>query len=133
MEDEIRRLNVSNNVSQVSVIPEVRHRLVAMQQALGEGKGITSQAAKHSAPRYSCMSYQATPHLRLCVTDSLRGFHLYGRDGQQMPDGRQRTLLNGEDVEDEIRRLNVSNNVSQVSVIPEVRHRLVAILPTKSA
>ena len=35
-----------------------------------------------------------------------------------MPDGSQRTMLCGEDVEDEIRRLNVSNNVSQVSVIP---------------
>jgi cytidylate kinase len=42
-------------------------------------------------------------------------------------EGTQHTLLNGEDVEDEIRRLHVSNNVSQVSVIPAVRHRLVAI------
>ena len=42
-------------------------------------------------------------------------------------EGVQRTLLNGEDVEDEIRHLHVSNNVSQVAVIPAVRHRLVAI------
>ncbi|WP_301349518.1 d(CMP) kinase, partial [uncultured Muribaculum sp.] len=39
-------------------------------------------------------------------------------DFKPMPDGSQRTILCGEDVEDEIRRLNVSNNVSQVSVIP---------------
>lgn len=43
------------------------------------------------------------------------------------PSGLQSTILNGEDVEDEIRRMAVSNNVSQVAVIPEVRHRLVAI------
>lgn len=44
-----------------------------------------------------------------------------------MVDGdNQHTLLNGEDVEAEIRRLAVSNNVSQVSAIPQVRHALVA-------
>lgn len=41
------------------------------------------------------------------------------------PDGSQHTILNGEDVEEEIRRLPVSENVSQVSVIPAVRHKLV--------
>lgn len=40
VENEIRRLAVSNNVSQVAAIPEVRHALVAKQQALGDGKGI---------------------------------------------------------------------------------------------
>lgn len=39
---------------------------------------------------------------------------------------RQHTLLNGEDVETEIRRLEVSNNVSPVSAIPQVRHALTA-------
>lgn len=39
--------------------------------------------------------------------------------------GKQRTLLNGEDVEDEIRSMEVSNNVSPVSTIPAVRHALV--------
>ena len=48
-------------------------------------------------------------------------------DFRPMSEGTQRTLLNGEDVEDEIRRLAVSNNVSQVAVIPAVRHRLVAL------
>lgn len=40
VEDEIRRMEVSNNVSTVSAIPAVRHALVAMQQAFGEEKGI---------------------------------------------------------------------------------------------
>ena len=39
----------------------------------------------------------------------------------------QYTLLNGEDVETEIRQLPVSNNVSQVAAIPAVRHALVAM------
>jgi len=46
-------------------------------------------------------------------------------DFRVMPDGKQHTLLNGEDVEELIRRMDVSSNVSQVSVIPEVRHKLV--------
>ena len=41
--------------------------------------------------------------------------------------GRQSTLLNGEDVEDEIRTLAVSNNVSPVSAVPEVRKALTAM------
>ncbi len=40
---------------------------------------------------------------------------------------KQLTLLNGEDVESEIRQLAVSNNVSQVAAIPAVRHALVAM------
>ena len=43
------------------------------------------------------------------------------------PDGTQHTLLNGVDVETEIRRLRVSNAVSPIAAIPEVRHALVAM------
>lgn len=39
----------------------------------------------------------------------------------------QHTLLNGEDVENKIRQLDVSNNVSIIAAIPEVRHALVAM------
>lgn len=40
---------------------------------------------------------------------------------------RQVTMLNGEDVESEIRAMAVSNCVSPVAAIPEVRHALVAM------
>lgn len=40
VEREIREMTVSNAVSPVAVIPEVRARLVEMQQELGRGKGI---------------------------------------------------------------------------------------------
>ena len=42
-------------------------------------------------------------------------------------DGVQHTLLNGEDVEKEIRSMEVSNNVSPIAEIPEVRSRMVEI------
>lgn len=42
-------------------------------------------------------------------------------------DGVQHTLLNGRDVEREIRDMAVSNMVSPVAVIPEVRSHLVAL------
>ena len=46
-------------------------------------------------------------------------------DFQVQPDGTQHTMLNGRDVEHLIRTLEVSNVVSQVSAIPEVRSVLV--------
>lgn len=41
------------------------------------------------------------------------------------PDGSQHTTLNNEDVEERIRRMDVSSNVSAVAAIPEIRHALV--------
>lgn len=41
--------------------------------------------------------------------------------------GKSRTLLNGVDVEEEIRGMEVSDHVSPVAVIPEVRHHLVRL------
>lgn len=40
VEIQIRSMAVSNNVSPVAAIPEVRHALVAMQQQMGKEKGI---------------------------------------------------------------------------------------------
>lgn len=42
-------------------------------------------------------------------------------------DGIQHTLLNGEDVEQEIRSMEVSSHVSPIAEIPEVRSRLVEL------
>lgn len=47
-------------------------------------------------------------------------------DFAPLPDGTQHTMLNGVDVENEIRRLRVSNAVSPVAAIADVRHALVA-------
>lgn len=40
VEEEIRQLPVSQNVSQVAAVGEVRRRLVALQQEMGKSKGI---------------------------------------------------------------------------------------------
>ena len=40
VEKEIRTLEVSKHVSNISTIPEVRHKLVAMQQEMGKNKGV---------------------------------------------------------------------------------------------
>ena len=47
-------------------------------------------------------------------------------DFQVQPDGSQNTLLNGEDVEKEIRGMAVSEYVSQIAAIPEVRRCMVS-------
>ncbi len=60
-------------------------------------------------------------------TDALVGaLPLIVIDFAPQPDGSQHTLLNGADVEADIRRMDVSANVSAVSAIPAVRHALVA-------
>ncbi len=45
----------------------------------------------------------------------------------KIEDGKQITYLNGENVENEIRGLEVSNNVSLVAAIAEVRHAMVRL------
>lgn len=47
-------------------------------------------------------------------------------DFKPQPDGTQHTILNGEDVERQIRTIEVSDHVSPVAAIPAVRHALVA-------
>lgn len=58
------------------------------------------------------------------LTGALPHIHI---DFEPQADGSQHTMLNGVDVESEIRRLRVSNAVSTVAAIPEVRHALVAM------
>lgn len=40
IEDEIRKMYISDNVSEVSVIPEVRRAMVAQQQKMGRKRGV---------------------------------------------------------------------------------------------
>ncbi len=57
------------------------------------------------------------------ITAALPDIHI---DFEVQPDGSpQHTMLNGVDVENEIRRLRVSNAVSPVAAIPQVRRELV--------
>ncbi|NDK55192.1 (d)CMP kinase [Pontibacter fetidus] len=40
VEDEIRKMYISNQVSEVSVVPAVRHAMVAQQQKMGKRRGV---------------------------------------------------------------------------------------------
>ena len=40
VEEEIRKMNISDRVSEVSALPEVRHAMVAQQQKMGRRKGL---------------------------------------------------------------------------------------------
>ena len=40
VEDEIRKMYISNQVSEVSVVPEVRRAMVAQQQKMGRKRGV---------------------------------------------------------------------------------------------
>ena len=65
-----------------------------------------------------------TLHTRALV-DALPEIHIdFSTAGA---DGRQHTMLNGSDVEARIRSLEVSEHVSPVAAVPEVRHALVAM------
>ncbi len=58
---------------------------------------------------------------KVALSDALADIDI---DFKPMPDGIQHTMLNGVDVESEIRQLRVSDNVSPIAAIPEVRHAL---------
>ena len=62
---------------------------------------------------------------RAAITAALPGIRIDFRFNPQT--GRSDVYLNGENVETEIRRIDVSNRVSSVSSIPEVRAKLVAM------
>ncbi|MCM1291355.1 MAG: (d)CMP kinase [Prevotella sp.] len=59
------------------------------------------------------------------LTDALDDIHITFKVNPQTH--ASRTFLNGEDVEDVIRGMEVSEHVSPVAVIPEVRHHLVKL------
>ena len=59
-------------------------------------------------------------------TDALEALMADIRIDQQLVDGKTVTFLNGEDVERDIRTLEVSNHVSPIAALPFVRTALVA-------
>ncbi len=52
VEERIRTIEVSECVSRVSAIPEVRRKLVAMQQAAGSARGVVMDPAVRARRRY---------------------------------------------------------------------------------
>ena len=84
-------------------------------------RAVTLSAIRHSliAPGKDTKDIDAGEIARLSENLSI--------DFKIMPDGSQHTLLNGEDVETEIRGMEVSSCVSPVAAIPEVRSTLTVL------
>lgn len=92
---------------------------------------IAKQLAQYAGYRYidtgamyRAVALHAIRRERADNVESILGFtHI---DFAIQPDGSQHVTLNGEDVEKQIRTLEVGNMASQIAVIPEVRRFLVA-------
>ncbi|MBP5476113.1 MAG: (d)CMP kinase [Paludibacteraceae bacterium] len=74
---------------------------------------------------YRAVALFALRHGLSADADIIAALPLVHIDFAPQPDGTQHTLLNGQDVEKDIRTLDVGNRASQVSQIREVRQFLV--------
>lgn len=100
----------------------------SMAKALAKKIGyryIDSGAMYRAVTLYAMRHSMISPEHIVDCDALVKALPLINIDFKVCEDG-QHTLLNGEDIEKEIRHLDVSNNVSQVAVIPEIRHALVA-------
>lgn len=100
----------------------------SMAKALAKKIGyryIDSGAMYRAVTLYAMRHSMISPEHIVDCDALVNALPLINIDFKVCEDG-QHTLLNGEDIEKEIRHLDVSNNVSQVAVIPEIRHALVA-------
>lgn len=88
---------------------------------------IDSGAMYRTVALYGLENGTVTPDGKIDEKALIESLDNISIDFEIQPDGSQHTLLNGKDVENEIRRLRVSNVVSDVAAIPALRHRLVAM------
>lgn len=98
---------------------------IAKQLAKYAGYRYIDTGAMYRAVALFAISHQlsATGDQQSAIISLLPNIHI---DFALQPDGSQHVLLNGNDVEKQIRTLEVGNMASQVAVIPEVRRFLVA-------
>ena len=89
---------------------------------------VDSGAMYRAVTLYAIRNGMVTPDKKIrtaLLTAALPDIHISFRPAGD--DGVQLTMLNGEDVEKLIRDMEVSNLVSPVAVIPDVRERLTAL------
>lgn len=89
---------------------------------------VDSGAMYRAVTLYAIRNGMVTPDKKIktaLLTAALPDIHISFRPAGD--DGVQHTMLNGEDVEKLIRDMEVSNLVSPVAVIPDVRERLTAL------
>ena len=88
------------------------------------GYGYIDTGAMYRAVTLYFHQHLITPTNEREVTKALENIQIEFR--QNPNDGRNETYLNGLNVEDEIRKLYIANQVSEVSTIAAVRHAMVA-------
>ena len=93
---------------------------IAKQLAAYTGYRYIDTGAMYRAVAYYALQKGLTANEQ--VVDALPAIHI---DFQRQADGTQHTLLNGEDIEKQIRTLEAGNRASQVSQIRQVRQFLV--------
>lgn len=88
---------------------------------------IDSGAMYRAVSLYGLRAGSVMPDGTIDLKQLIDALPLIKIDFEPQADGSQHTMLNGEDVEGLIRGLEVSNVVSPVAAVPEVRHLLVAL------
>lgn len=88
---------------------------------------IDSGAMYRAVSLYGLRAGSVMPDGTIDLKQLIDSLPLIKIDFEPQADGSQHTMLNGEDVEGLIRGLEVSNVVSPVAAVPEVRHLLVAL------
>lgn len=88
---------------------------------------IDSGAMYRAVALYALDNGLIAPDGTPCVADLEAALPEISVDFTLQPDGSQHTILNGKDVEEEIRTLRVSSAVSPIAAIPAVRHAMTAM------
>ena len=88
------------------------------------GYGYIDTGAMYRAVSLFFIQEHVSLHSHKEVTDALERIHITFKHNKRT--GQNETCLNGLNVEEEIRKMYVSNIVSEVSAIPEVRWAMVA-------
>ena len=122
---------MNNNISTITIAIDgySSSGKSSMAKALAKKIGyryIDSGAMYRAVTLYAMRNNMVSPQHEVDSEKLIAASPQINSDFKVCEDG-QHTMLNGEDVEKEIRQLDVSNNVSQVAVIPQIRHALVAM------
>ena len=86
------------------------------------GYGYVDSGAMYRAVTYYFQQHQIDLHDEAAVAAALENVQI----GFRYVDGQNRTFLNGQDIEDQIRTLTVSNFVSEIAAVSAIRTFLVA-------
>ncbi len=118
------RLNMKQIIVAIDGYSSCGKSTIAKQLAQYAGYRYIDTGAMYRAVALQAIRNQVSPSGNAADIEAILGFTRI--DFAIQPDGTQHVTLNGEDVEKQIRTLEVGNAASQIAVVPEVRRFLVA-------